>query len=333
MLPTPYQSLNSLEPLKLLVDPIRLQLLKILMSRAATLSQLATHLGSYPAQIKHHLKLLEDAGLVAVVATRPVRGFEEKYYRASALAYLVQIPVIPLQHDEHKIIVFSSHDFALELMGNLLRRQGAPSQIVVVPVGSLDALIALRQGVCHMAGCHLLDLQTGTYNLPFVRHLFPDRPMQIIHLARRLQGLIVPPGNPLMIREFADLAQPEVKFINRQPGSGTRIWLNYKLQSMGIQNHQIPGYNREAKTHHEVAKAIASGEANVGIGLFAAALEYEVGFIPLFEEAYDLVVPQETAENPDFIPVRELLHSAEFQMSVQILGGYYPRRMGEVFYI
>lgn len=331
MFPSPYQNLNSLESLKLLVDPFRLQLLQILMNQAMTLSQLATQLGTYPAQVKHHLKMLEDAGLVALVATRPIRGFEEKYYRASALAYLVQVPITPFLEDESKILVFSSHDFALELMANLLRRRGALSQIVVVPVGSLDALIALRQGVCHMAGCHLLDLQTGTYNLPFVRHLFPDKPMQVIHLARRLQGLIVPPGNPLMIREFADIAQPEVSFINRQVGSGTRVWLNYKLQSMGIQGVQIPGFNREAKTHHEVAKAVANGEANVGIGLFAAALEYEVGFIPLFEEAYDLVVPQQIAGSSKFLPVWELLNSEEFRMAVQILGGYYPRRMGEVY--
>lgn len=325
----PYQILNSIEPVKLLGDSQRLAILQLLMRKPRTLSQLAELLASYPAQTRHHLKRLEEAGLVEIVATRQVRGFQEKYYRASANAYLVQLPILPNGDQEKNLLTFSSHDLGLELLARLLPQSHEVLNLTVVPVGSLDALIALRQGVCQMAGCHLLDVESGTYNLPFIRHLFPGKPMRIVHLARRLQGMIVPPGNPLGIREFADIARPEVSFINRQPGSGTRIWLDHKLRAASIPSGQIPGYTREVGTHHQVALAVANGEANLGIGLFAAALEYSMGFIPLFEEAYDLVLSVELADSNQLAPMWDLMNTAEFRMAVQILGGYYPRRMGE----
>jgi putative molybdopterin biosynthesis protein len=326
----PYRTLTTIEPVKLLSDPQRLAILQQLMHQPRTLSQLAEILASYPAQVRHHLKLLEEAGLVEFFASRQVRGFQEKYYQASARAYLVQLPILPSGDQERNILAFSSHDIGLELLARLLPGVHRERRITIVPVGSLDALVALRQGVCQMAGCHLLDIESGTYNLPYVRHLFPGRQMRIVHLARRLQGLIVPPGNPLGIREFADIARPQVAFVNRQPGSGTRLWLDYKLRSMGLTDSTISGYAHEVRTHHQVALAVANGEANTGIGLFAAALEYGMGFIPLFEEAYDLVLPVELADSDLFAPVWDLMNTAEFRMSVQILGGYYPRRMGEV---
>ncbi|MFN2199012.1 MAG: substrate-binding domain-containing protein [Anaerolineales bacterium] len=325
-----YQILNTIDPVKQLADPQRQAILRLLMRQDYTLSQLAELLKSYPAQVRHHLKILEAAGLVEMVATRQVRGFQEKYYRASAHAYLVQLPILPAIDPEQGLLTFCSHDLGLELLARLLPQSQPALNLTVVPVGSLDSLVALRQGVCQMAGCHLLDVESGIYNLPFIRHLFPGQPMRVVHMARRLQGLIVPPGNPLGIREFANIARPEVSFINRQPGSGTRVWLDHKLRTSGIPSSRVPGYSREARTHHQVAQAVASGEANTGIGLYAAALAYSVGFIPLFEEAYDLVLPVEVAESKLLAPMWDLINTAEFRMSVQILGGYYPRRMGEV---
>lgn len=328
-----YQRINSLEPVVLLSEPKRLAILQLLMRRRQTLTDLAEILDSYPAQVRHHLKLLEAAGLVKLVDTEARRGFVAKYYRASARAYLIQLPLVPLHDLDRELLLFSSHDLGLELLGKMLQHNQSPTRLLMIPVGSLDALIALRQQVCQLSGCHLLDVETGRYNLPFVQHLFPGQEMQVIHIARRLQGLIVPPGNPLKIREFADIANPQVRFINRQPGSGTRLWLDHKLQAEAIPTDTIHGYDRTARTHHEVAQAVAGGEANLGVGLFAAALAHEAGFIPLFEEAFDLVLPRELAEAPIFTPVGDLLNSAEFRMAVQILGGYYPRRMGEVLHL
>jgi putative molybdopterin biosynthesis protein len=262
-----------------------------------------------------------------------VRGFIEKYYKATARAYHINLVIIPEVHHAKTLLAFTSHDLALELLAEIMRARDAPVQFIPVAVGSLDSLIALRQGVCHMAGCHLLDLESGTYNLPYVQRIFPGEPMQIIHLARRLQGLIIQPGNPLQIRGIEDLARPDVRLANRKRGTGTRLWLDHKLQSLGLAPSAINGYDQVADTHLQVATMVAEGRADAGLGLFAAALQNEMGFIPVFEEAFDLVVPAEFASLDIFQPVWDLLTSAEFRIGVQALGGYYPRHMGDVMII
>jgi molybdate-binding protein len=326
-------SIHTLEPLEVLSDSTRLALLRYLMGNSATLSQLAQVFGSYPAQIRHHLKKLEGAGLIELVSTKIKRGFVEKYYQATARAYLIQVVILPVSDREEPFLAMTSHDPALELLAKILEQTPGAPHFFPVPVGSLDSLIALRQGICHLAGCHLLDLETGTYNLPFIRHIFPDRAMRVVHLARRLQGLILQPGNPLQIRSIEDLARPDVHLVNRRKGTGTRLWLDQKLLSLGMDGTRMNGYTNEVATHIQVAEAVASGQADVGIGLFASALEQEMGFIPLFEEAYDLVVPESQADLPIYQPIWEILNSAQYRLGVQALGGYYPRRMGEVLVI
>jgi putative molybdopterin biosynthesis protein len=329
----PVRPIQSLEPLKLLGDATRLTILRRLMDEPATLSQLAQALGSYPAQIRHHLKQLEEAGLVKLVATHQVRGFVEKYYQASARAFSINLVILPDTASAQTLLAFGSHDHALELMAQVLRQRRNVPHFFPVPVGSLEGLIALHQGMCHLAGCHLLDAETGTYNIPYILHIFPGQKMRIVHLARRLQGLILPDRNPLNIRSIQDLARPDVRLANRQKGSGTRIWLDAALSKLGIPGDQIRGYDLELATHHAIAQTVAEGKADVGIGLFAAALEYKLGFIPVFEEAYDLVLPEEHAVLDIFQPIWELLNTADFQMGVQALGGYYPRQMGEMLTI
>jgi putative molybdopterin biosynthesis protein len=190
-------------------------------------------------------------------------------------------------------------------------------------------LVALRQGIAQIAGCHLLDPESGEYNLPYVRHIFPDREMSLITLAHRQQGLIVQPGNPRRIRSLQDLAQPGVVFINRNRGSGTRLWLDRQLQQLSIPPQSIQGNNREVRTHTAVAEAIVQGRADAGLGLQAAARQHKLDFVPLFQERFDLVLPQEQLETQRLKPMLDFLQSAELRKIVQGLGGYDTQHTGD----
>lgn len=333
MLPETIRPIHSLELFKLLGDPTRLAILQHLMDNQASLSQLALHLDSYPSKIRHHLMQLERGGLIRLAETRQLRGFVEKFYKATARAYHINLVILPEVQQAKTLLAFTSHDLALELLAEFLRSRNAPIDFIPVAVGSLDSLIALRQRVCHLAGCHLLDLDTGTYNIPYIQRIFPGQTMRVIHLARRLQGLIIQPGNPLQIRGIEDLARTDVRLANRKRGTGTRLWLDHKLQALGLEPKAIQGYDQVLDTHLQVANAVAEGRADAGLGLFAAALQNEMGFIPVFEEAFDLVVPAEAAILELYQPVWNLLTSAEFRIGVQALGGYYPRHMGDVITI
>lgn len=161
--------------------------------------------------------------------------------------------------------------------------------------GSLGGLIALAEGKADIAGCHLWDAESDSYNVPFVRRLLPGKDMTIITLAHRRQGIIVAPGNPLNIHELADLARPEVRFINRQPGSGTRVWLDAMLAREGIDPAQIHGFDDERITHSDVARTVAEGSADAGLGLEAAGSAFGLDFVFLNRERYDLVLEARAA--------------------------------------
>jgi molybdate-binding protein/DNA-binding transcriptional regulator YhcF (GntR family) len=158
--------------------------------------------------------------------------------------------------------------------------------------GSLAGLIALAEGKADLAGCHLWDEQSDTYNEPFVRRILPGKRVALLTLAHRRLGLIVPCGNPLGVAGLNDLARPGLRFINRQAGSGTRVWLDVALRKAGISADQILGYAQEAMTHFEVAAAVASAKVDAGFGLESAARSYGLDFIYLVRERYDLVIPE-----------------------------------------
>ncbi len=192
----------------------------------------------------------------------------------------------------------------------------------------MDGLIALRQGIGQMAGAHLFDPATSEYNLPFVRHLFPDRPMRVMTLVHREQGLITAPGNPLHLKNLQDLLQPGVRMVNRNRGSGTRLWIDTELKKQGISTGNIVGYNWEVSTHVQVAEAIVNGQADVGVGLYAAASKFGLGFQPLFEERYDLVIPEEYFSSPLLAPSLDYIHTAQFREKTAQLGGYNTAQAG-----
>jgi len=200
--------------------------------------------------------------------------------------------------------------------------------LFTLPVGSLDGLVALRQGICNAAGCHLYDASSGEFNSPYVRHLFPDKKMVLLTLAHREQGLMVPPGNPDHVHGIADLLRP-IRFINRNPGSGTRLWLDSQLNILGISPNQVLGYTDEACTHTEVAEAIQCGRARLGLGIHAAAAAHGLGFIPLFHERYDLVLPMEQMADQRLSPLFDKLYSGEFRQQVETLKGYDVTHLGD----
>ncbi|HET9911487.1 MAG TPA: substrate-binding domain-containing protein, partial [Anaerolineales bacterium] len=191
---------------------------------------------------------------------------------------------------------------------------------------SLDGLVNLRQGLCQISGSHLLD-ETGEYNTPFIRHLFPDRAVEIFTLAYRTQGLMLSNGNPKGIRKVADLVQPAVRFVNRNQGSGTRLWFDSELHKLKISTENINGYDKVVKTHSEAASLIETGKADAALGLQAAAHQHGLDFIPLFEERYDLVLPRENEKT--LTPILDYLQTAIFRTELNTLTGYNSRHSGE----
>ncbi len=319
----PIQPLRSFEQLKLLADPRRLAILRQLMSGPASLTVLGKALGQHPAWVRHHLKQLEAAGLVELVETRVQSGVVEKFYRARASGYLIQELILP-ENPARPVIVFSgSHDLAVELLANQLSDH---LDVLTLPVGSLDGLVTLRQNLCNLSGTHLLD-SSGEYNLPFIRHFFPDRAMQVVTLAHREQGLMTAPGNPKSIRSLPDLTRADVTFVNRNPGSGTRLWFDRQLQAQGIPVENIHGYGNAVSTHTECARLVQTDKADVALGLQAAAHQFGLDFVPLFHERYDIVFAQE--QTATLSPLLDTLQASAFRRDIESLTGYDTMHTGE----
>ncbi len=226
------------------------------------------------------------------------------------------------------IFAIGSHDMSLDLLAQFLAERGF--RLVSANVGSLGGLIALRRGEAHLAGSHLLDPDTGVYNLRYVKQYLPNEKVMIIRWVGREQGLIVKPGNPKGIRGLEDLTRPDVTFVNRQRGAGTRVLLDYHLGRLGINPEVIQGYQQEEYTHLAVAAAVASGRADCGLGVTAAAKALDLDFIPLFQEAYDLIIPCKHAEEERIRAIFDLMGDSRFRRSVAQLPGYNVEQMGVV---
>ena len=317
------QRLSTFEQIKLLADSRRLSILRHLMAGPASLTQLGHALGQHPAWVRHHLVRLEQAELVEMTETRTVAGVTEKFYRARADVFMLQEMILPENPNLPTIIFSGSHDLAVEALAQQVRSH---LNLLVLPVGSLDGLVMLRQGLCHISGCHLLD-SSGEYNLPFVQRFFPDRAMLVFTLAYREQGLMLFPGNPKQFHGLSDLARPGIIFVNRQKGSGTRLWLDNEIHQLGLPIEKIRGYDREVRLHTECARLVQSGEADVAIGLRAAADQAGLEFIPLFHERYDIVIPQEQAVT--LMPALDMLHTSAFRHTMDKLNGYDTMHTGE----
>jgi len=228
---------------------------------------------------------------------------------------------------EKTLLMLGSHDLTIDVMAQFLGKKG--TRLTSANLGSLGGLIALRKGEAHLAGSHLLDAESGEYNLSYIREYLPETPVVVVSLVHREQGLMVAPGNPHQIAGLADLVNG-IRYINRQRGAGTRVLLDYHLGLQGIEPSAIQGYDREEYTHLAVAAAVASDRADCGLGIHAAARALNLDFIPLYQERYDLIIPLETYHSEKIQPLLALLQEPDFKQAIEALPGYDTRSMGRL---
>lgn len=236
----------------------------------------------------------------------------------------------PVEAIEDTVVVIGSHDMTLDLLASHVRRARPSMTLASSNVGSMGGLLALARGEAHMAGSHLLDETTGEYNLSFIRRFLKGREVVVVNLVQRIQGLILPRGNPKGVSALEDLIREDVVFLNRQRGSGTRLLLDYKLRELDIEAEDIRGYDREEYTHLAVAAAVAGGRADVGLGILSAANAMVLDFVPLLSEQYDLVIPSEHYESEPVQFTLEVIRGDAFRAEVDALGGYDTSSMGRV---
>ncbi len=233
---------------------------------------------------------------------------------------------------ENTIVITGSHDNTLDLVADQVRRVNGDVSISSSHVGSMGGLMALKKKACHMAGAHLLDPEDGSYNVSYINKYLPDEKLRVINLVMRDQGLIVLKGNPKNVRSIEDLKNPDLEFINRQPGSGTRILFDWKLETMGIETSQIKGYENDEYTHMSVAVSVLSGRADAGLGIQAAAKALDLDFIPVVTEQYDLIIPDRFYHTDKVQVLLETIGSKGFQDRVNALGGYSTQNTGTVIW-
>ena len=245
----------------------------------------------------------------------------------------VSVAIPDISKDKDTIHIVGSHDMALNILIDQARRENKKLKIQVTHAGSLGGLIAIQEERAHLAGIHLLDEETGEYNYPFIKRVLPGREVAIVHLAYRIQGLMFAPGNPKNIKGITYLKRPDVTFVNRQQGAGTRVLLDIQLRHLGISPKDIKGYERELDTHLAVGLSIAHGEADVALGIEAAARSCNIDFLPLFRERYDLVIPIANYRSNLLSSLLRMVVSEEFKTVVNKAGGYDTSQTGATSFL
>ena len=231
---------------------------------------------------------------------------------------------------KNTLVVIGSHDPLLDELGNLLHMADPGVRMSSSHVGSMGGIMAVKRGEAHAAGCHLLDTETGRYNISYLRRYFPDGGVKLVRCVGRDQGLMLAAGNPLGIRSFADIARPGLRYVNRQKGSGTRILTDWLCRENGLSPEAIYGYEREELTHTSVAAQIAGGSADAGMGIYSAAKLYGLDFLPICVEEYDLLIPDDAFDSPLVQRLLAVLKSDAFRDRLTEMGGYTLDRPGEL---
>lgn len=236
----------------------------------------------------------------------------------------------PHEQLDHTLIMIGSHDNSIDVLANELKLRDSRLHLSSSNVGSLGGLMAIRRNQTHLAGSHLLDTETGEYNVSYIERYLKGTPLRLVQLAMRQQGLLVRPGNPKGIRGIEDLLRPEVSYINRQAGAGTRILIDYCLKQAGLSSEGIRGYDQEEFTHMAVAVNVLSGRADAGMAIYASAKALQLDFIPIAEERYDLVIPESSWGDSKTRVVLDIIVSGSFRRMVGELGGYDVSASGTV---
>ena len=232
-----------------------------------------------------------------------------------------------MEEIKNTAVIIGSHDLILDVMADMMPNQFPGMYLSSTHVGSMGGLMALKRGEAHIAPVHMLDEETGIYNVSYIEKLFQE-PVALIKGVGRVQGIIVKKGNPLNISSIEDLKK--VRFVNRQRGAGTRMLLDFCLKKRGILTEEIKGYDREAATHMAVAALVAGESADAGLGIRSAALAMKLDFIEVGQEEYDFAVPEKYLELPYIQAFIQILKSEEFHQKLQELGGYTWKRAGEI---
>lgn len=232
----------------------------------------------------------------------------------------------PLNRIKETLVSIGSHDMIMDILGDMVKLSSGH-------VGSMGGILAMKRGECHIAPIHLLDLETGEYNISYVERYFPGQKMALIKGVKRHQGFIVEKGNPKGIKDFSDLVREDVVYVNRQRGAGTRILLDYHLNKENIDPANIRGYDREMTTHMAVATAVKTGSASVGLGIYSAAKALDLDFIDVAYEDYDFLLPYELLEDERVKEFIRTLKSQEFKEKVEALGGYGFENIGEIIMV
>lgn len=247
-----------------------------------------------------------------------------------------QVPVRLLSREEklkNTLVVIGSHDPLLDELANLMHLENSNVYMSSAHVGSMGGIMAVRRGEAHAAGCHLLDTESGEYNRAFIKKYFPNGGVKLLRCVGRQQGLMLQKGNPLGIEKFADIARPGLRYVNRQKGSGTRILTDYLCKKEGLNPDDIYGYEREELTHTSVAAQLASGSADAGMGIYSAAKLYELDFLPVCIEEYDLLIPDHAWDSPMLRQMIATLQSPVFREKILSMGGYTLDNPGEIIEI
>lgn len=273
-----------------------------------------------------------ESFLLSMLGAGYTAGETERAFRL-ALDRWRSVADRPVAPPQDTLRFVGSHDPAIALLAEVVAGQAPGYALSLTFAGSLGGLIALARREAEVVGCHLWDAETGTYNRPFIRRLLPGRRLALLALADRRLGIITAPGNPLGLDGLAELARPGLRYVNRQRGAGTRVWLDAHMRLIGVEPGALDGYEDEARTHSEVAAAIAGERADAGLGIEAAALAYGLGFVPLTRERYDLVIPYEVWDTPPIQTIATTLASAEFQATINDLGGYDTQHTGQLSWI
>lgn len=305
------------------------------------------------SQLYRALAALEQRGWVKATSEASPQGPRRKRYRVTAAgraaftAWLRDGGMLPRRQrdegaarrrlaDRHvdgaaaPLRAVGNDDLLLALVTHAAAERAATIHLSPHPVDSLTGLQALAERRADLTAIHLLDIDSGEYNLPFVRQLLPEEPVVLVTLAVREQGLMFAPGNPLRIRGVADLRRAGLRLCNRQHGAGTRRLLFHRLRQARVDPRAIRGWESEAPTHAAVARAIAVGRADVGAGLRAAAERAGLEFLPIGEERYDLVVPRRLYDSPALRPLRAALGAGAVRRAAAALPGYDVTRLGRV---